>query len=99
VDKKTAVLIAMRDLLRLPRSYLSLYWLIRKERGWTQQQCSEEVNISRSIWARRERCRTHIRAVELLALKEGFGLSWDEMGRFIEQAASADIIIVQNMPR
>lgn len=96
ISDQKAKSLAFKNLARLPRSYLSIYWLIRRHKDWTQYKCAETMGITRSVWARRERCRCTTRAVELVALREGFGLSWEEMGKFIEQAASADIIIVQN---
>jgi transcriptional regulator with XRE-family HTH domain len=96
ITDEKAKSVAFKNLARLPRSYLSIYWLIRRHKKWTQYKCAETMGITRSVWARRERCRCTTRAVELVALREGFELSWEEMGRFIEQAASADIIIVQN---
>lgn len=87
---------AMADVHRLPRSYTSIYLMIRRHKGLRQVRCAEILQVNRGVWSRRERLRNSVRCVELVALREAFGMTWEEMGRCIEQVADCDMVVLYN---
>lgn len=84
---KNKYLLAVRRPHEVRRSTRNLYHELRKGKGKTQLEMATACGISDQAWRYREHEKEVFRLGELCALRELFGLSWDDMGKLIESCA------------
>ena len=65
----------------------NIYAEVRARMGLSQKDVAERVGVSRKAWQYRETVKVMYYPMEILALKELSGLTWEEMGEIINEVA------------
>lgn len=63
------------------------YIIARTTAGLTQGQAATMTNTERTTWCRNEAYRKRYHVRELAALRKLSGLTWDEFGAILDEAA------------
>ena len=65
----------------------NIYAEVRSSMGLSQKDVAELVGLSRKAWQYRETVKVMYYPMEILALKELSGLTWDDIGEIISKVA------------